>query len=153
MIDLETSGVDSSKLRCWAHSHAMMDVFWSETDNGTVSNLANGEYLLALVVNKKRDAMMRLDQFHPTHFYMGDVVWEVHYPVDQALAEQCREEFKARVNEGFPILDYTNLKRQSTDTTNQMGILPDVNDEAFWWEDCDPNQMLQWPPEEVDRGC
>ena len=42
---------------------------------------------------------MRLDQYHPCHLYLTDVVWEVHYPLVDGLAEQCLTEFKAKVTE------------------------------------------------------
>jgi len=87
MLDLEQQGIDSRKLRCWAHSHANMSVFWSGTDDDCITGLANGDYLLSLVVNKKRDTMMRLDQYHPCHLYLTDVVWDIRYPLIDGLAE------------------------------------------------------------------
>jgi hypothetical protein len=62
--------------------------------------LANGDYLLSLVVNKKRDAIMRLDQYHPTHLFVSDCVWEINYPLIDGLAEACFAEFKFKVTEG-----------------------------------------------------
>ena len=62
ITELESKGIDSRKLRCWAHSHGSMSVFWSGQDETWISGLANGEWLLSLVVNKKRDAIMRVDQ-------------------------------------------------------------------------------------------
>ncbi len=97
--ELESKGVDSRRLRCWAHSHGSMGVFWSGQDEQCIAGLANGEWMLSLVVNKKRDAMMRLDQYHPAHLYLADVVWEVVYPLAAGLAEACFDEFKARVTE------------------------------------------------------
>jgi hypothetical protein len=72
IMDLEAQGIDSRKLRCWAHSHASMSVFWSGTDD-CVAGLANGERLVSLVVNKKRDSMCRLDQYHPCHLDLSDL--------------------------------------------------------------------------------
>ena len=99
MVDLESSGIDSSRLRCWAHSHDTMSVFWSDVDQECISGLANGEWMLSLVVNKKRDSLMRLDSFHPAHMFLPDVVWEVYYPLDDDLEGMCIEEFKAKVTE------------------------------------------------------
>jgi hypothetical protein len=100
IADLENQNIDSRKLRCWTHSHGSMSVFWSGTDDENINGLANGEYLLSLVVNKKRDTMCRLDQYNPCHLYLSDVVWEVYYPLVDGLAEACFAEFKAKVNEG-----------------------------------------------------
>jgi len=99
LLELETSEIDGRQLRCWVHSHGSMGVFWSETDDDCIVGLANGEWLLSLVVNKKRETMMRLDQFHPCHLYLSDVVWEVSYPLADGLAEACLAEFKAKVTE------------------------------------------------------
>ena len=99
MVDLEGSGIDSSKLRCWAHSHDTMSVFWSDVDHANISGLANGEWMLSLVVNKKRESLMRLDIFHPAHMFLPDVVWEVYYPLDNGLEQSCMQEFKAKVTE------------------------------------------------------
>jgi hypothetical protein len=99
MMDMEEAEMDSSKLRCWAHSHDTMSVFWSDVDHANISGLANGEWLLSLVVNKKRESMMRLDIFHPAHMFLPDVVWEVYYPLDDDLEGTCVAEFKAKVTE------------------------------------------------------
>ena len=100
MLELEQAGHDVSRLRFWWHSHGRMSVFWSDQDEACVSNLANGEYLLSLVVNKRRDSLCRLDQYHPAHMCINDVVWEVYYPVPVELGAACYEEFKAKVTEG-----------------------------------------------------
>lgn len=99
ITELESKGIDSRKLRCWTHSHGSMSVFWSGQDESCISGLANGAWLLSLVVNKRRDAIMRLDQYHPSHMYLGDVVWEVKYPQVDGLAEKCYSEFKSKVKE------------------------------------------------------
>ncbi len=98
--ELEAKGIDSRKLRCWAHSHGTMSVFWSKQDESCISGLANNEWLLSLVVNKRRDTQMRLDLFHPAHLYLADVVWETKFPLVDGLAEACFDDFKAKVREG-----------------------------------------------------
>ena len=99
IMSLEAQGIDSRMLRCWAHSHGGLGVFWSGTDDQCIEGLANGDYLLSLVVNKKRDSMMRLDVYHPCHLYLSDVVWEVYSPLPEALQKACIEEFQAKVIE------------------------------------------------------
>ena len=100
MLELEKQGADVSKLRFWWHSHGSLSVFWSDQDEACVGDLANGEWLLSLVVNKRHDSLCRLDQFHPTHMYVSDVMWEVYYPLREGLLEVCATEFKAKVTEG-----------------------------------------------------
>ncbi|NQU05348.1 MAG: hypothetical protein HQ568_04580 [Calditrichaeota bacterium] len=128
MMNLEAQGLPSGKLRCWVHSHADMETFWSEQDIECVKGLANGEYLLSLVVNKLRQSMMRLDMFHPAHIYLEDVVWEVHYEAVEGLAEQCKQEFKEKVIEQPSFLSKPRRKAAK----HELGIFPD-DDEL--WED------------------
>jgi hypothetical protein len=99
IMDLETRGVDSQRLRCWAHSHGNMSVFWSQTDDECIEGLANGDYLVSFVTNKRRDAIMRLDQYHPAHLFVSDCVWEIKYPLVDGLAEACFAEFRSKVKE------------------------------------------------------
>jgi len=117
--ELEAKGIDSRKLRCWAHSHATMSVFWSEQDESCISGLANAEWLLSLVVNKRRDTQMRLDQFHPSHMYIPDVQWETRFPTVDGLAEACFDEFKAKVRET------TFLKRTRDDQLVRRDMMLD----------------------------
>lgn len=100
MLELERAGQDVCKLRFWWHSHGSLSVFWSDQDEACVTDLANGEYLLSLVVNKRRDSQCRLDQFHPTHMFISDIQWDVRYEVPADLEEQCRQQFKSKVTEG-----------------------------------------------------
>lgn len=99
VAELEMKGINSRKLRCWAHSHGSMSVFWSRQDEQCIAGLANGEWMLSLVVNKRRDSIMRLDQYHPAHLYLADIAWDVVYPLVPGLAEECFSEFKAKVKE------------------------------------------------------
>ena len=146
--DLETQNIDSRKLRCWAHSHGSMSVFWSGTDDDCVSGLANGEWLVSLVVNKKRDSMMRLDQYNPCHMYLSDVVWEVYYPLRDGLAEACFAEFQAKVIEGGMLGGngkVTNFERaQDLNAAHERGALTDIEleNELDWlgWERDDLEQ-------------
>ncbi len=150
MIELEASGIDTSRLRCWAHSHGSMGAFWSGTDNETIVGLANGEWLLSLVVDKKRETMMRLDQFHPVHLYLEDVVWEVSYPAVEGLEEQCRKEFKAKVTEGYQAIKLTKLSTTEElhrqEQLPQLGIMPDDLDEDLWWQGVDPDDLEEHQP-------
>jgi hypothetical protein len=145
LAELESNGQDSGKLLCWAHSHADMQVFWSGTDAACIGGLANGGYLLSLVVNKNRDAMMRLDVFHPTHLFLNDIVWEIHCPQDDASRTACIEEFKAKVHDGYltqtPIgngtLDFTTAEYiESIKQAHENGLMTDEElAEELQWAD------------------
>jgi hypothetical protein len=135
IMDLEAQGIDSRKLKCWAHSHGGMSVFWSGTDDECIAGLANGEYLLSLVVNKKRDSMMRLDSFHPAHLYLTDVAFEISYPLQDGLAAECLAEFKAKVTESsFANSTSMALPIQELQEAHDRGALTDeqLRDELDW---------------------
>jgi hypothetical protein len=135
ITNLEAKGIDSRKLRCWAHSHGGMSVFWSGTDDECIAGLANGEYLLSLVVNRKHDSMMRLDAFHPCHLYVNDVVWDVHYPHVDGLAERCLAEFRTKVNEsGSMFTTRTEVPIQELRAAHERGALTmdELQDELDW---------------------
>lgn len=128
MLELENQGQDVSKLRFWWHSHGSLSVFWSDQDEACVNELANGEYLLSLVVNKRRDGLCRLDQFHPTHMFLGDVQWDVHYPLPEGVKDACFGEFKAKVTEGYPILRLPKMNRDVIEEMHhakERGLLSD----------------------------
>ena len=140
IAELETKGIDSRKLRCWAHSHGTMSVFWSGQDESCISGLANAEWLLSLVVNKRRDTQMRLDMFHPAHLYLADVAWEVKYPLVDGLAEACFDEFKAKVHEGTfmprtrDVVSGRDRLWNELDAARERGALTmdDLDDELNW---------------------
>jgi hypothetical protein len=147
MLDLEHQGVSSRKLRCWAHSHGGMSVFWSGTDDACIAGLANGEYLLSLVVNKKRDTQMRLDQYHPCHLYLTDIVWETRYPLLDGLAEQCLSDFKAKVSEdNLGMNGHRQLSRGTQDHVQDLHAahergaltLDELQEELDW---CYPEEL------------
>jgi hypothetical protein len=132
VAQLMMEGVDPGKLRCWIHSHADMQVFWSKTDDECIQGLANGEWLLSLVVNKQHESMMRIDQFHPTQIYLEDVIWEVHYQIDEELEAQCKSEFKKKVRESefIPIMSRSDIR--------MYGELEEAMDWQEWEEElCD----------------
>jgi hypothetical protein len=138
MVELEAKGIDSRKLRLWAHSHAAMSVFWSGTDDECVTGLANGEWLLSLVVNKKHDAMMRLDQFHPCHLYLTDIMFEVAYPKVDGLAAACLAEYKTKVTELMftmtnghkPLVEHTQDLREAAG--RGALTMEELQDELDW---------------------
>jgi len=57
-------GGDPALVRLWWHSHADMDVVWSETDRTTIGSLP-GDFWVALLVNRRGEVACRLDVFQP----------------------------------------------------------------------------------------
>ena len=65
MTDLVREGHSMEDLRCWAHSHADMNCFWSSEDADTIEQMDNGDWLLSIVVNKAGHFRARLDLYKP----------------------------------------------------------------------------------------
>jgi proteasome lid subunit RPN8/RPN11 len=61
---LVAEGGDPALVRLWWHSHADMDVVWSETDRTTIESLP-GDFWVALLVNRRGEVACRLDAFQP----------------------------------------------------------------------------------------
>lgn len=55
---------DVRSVRLWWHSHADMDVIWSETDAATIEHLP-GDFWVAVLVNRRGEVRCRLDAFVP----------------------------------------------------------------------------------------
>jgi hypothetical protein len=61
---LVAGGGDATGVRLWWHSHADMDLIWSDTDCATIANLP-GDFWVALLVNRRGEVACRLDAFVP----------------------------------------------------------------------------------------
>ncbi len=61
---LVAEGKDVVGVRVWWHSHADMDLIWSETDCATIGGLP-GDFWVALLVNRRGEVACRLDAFAP----------------------------------------------------------------------------------------
>lgn len=148
---LEAQGIDCRKLRCWTHSHGNMSVFWSGQDNDCISGLANGEWLLSLVVNKKHDTLLRLDQYYPAHLYLTDVLWDVKYPLVNGLAEQCLAEFKAKVQEVTGLARFTLDHKPRTEAELKQAyergaLTADDLAEEMWWDNLEMEELGEERP-------
>ena len=96
IMELDQDGKDSGSLRFWFHSHGNLDVFWSHTDEACINNLANGDYVLSLVTNKRGHTLARLDMFRPVRMTVDQVPVSVRSRSD-ALLDVCRREIDEKV--------------------------------------------------------
>ncbi len=97
MIKLATEGIDTSRLRCWIHSHAGMKTFWSTTDEECCSMLTNDSYSLSIVTNLRGDLLTRLDFYKPFRLTLDGIATRVHYTCSKDLEELYTAEFEAKV--------------------------------------------------------
>jgi len=65
-------GRDPASLCFWWHSHAEMDVEWSETDERTIEAFP-GDFMLSVVGNKAGAFAWRLDTLRPTRQVLTDL--------------------------------------------------------------------------------
>jgi len=65
MTELVHEGYNMENLRCWAHSHADMDCFWSSEDTDTIEQMDNEDWLLSIVTNRTGHFRARLDLYQP----------------------------------------------------------------------------------------
>ena len=98
LMELDGSGEDSGRLRFWWHSHAHHEVFWSQTDEDCIEGLANGDYVLSLVTNKRGDALARLDIFKPARVTVDRVPIAVRAR-DDDLRDACAADLAANLTE------------------------------------------------------
>lgn len=89
---------EPENVRCWIHSHADMQCFWSQTDVDCIEGLANESFLISIVVNKDGDYRCRIDIFQPVPITIDQVpvVVRVRSP---KLAADCKREFDRKVRE------------------------------------------------------
>jgi hypothetical protein len=127
IMELDQSGKDSGALRLWYHSHGNLDVFWSGTDEKCINNLANGDYVLSLVTNKKGHMLARLDIFKPVRVTLDKVPVSVR-SAGESLREKCREEIQQKV-ENVPVpFALDRFPRRQPDLPS-WGDVPDEIDE------------------------
>jgi hypothetical protein len=91
---------DPASLCLWWHSHAEMDVEWSETDERTIASFP-GDFMLSVVGNKAGAFACRLDTLHPTRQVLTDlpvtIIPDGGEEVDEAalresiIAEMCEK--------------------------------------------------------------
>ena len=87
-------GEEARSLKCWAHSHPGMDVFWSRTDEKTCRLLVS-DFLVSLVVSDDFTIRARLDLGSPIPLTID------HVPVfvDMAAETKALEKYAAEVKE------------------------------------------------------
>ena len=87
---------DAQALKCWAHSHPGMGVFWSKTDDTTCRLLAS-DYLVSLVVSDGFAIRARVDTAGPLAFSVDNVPVLCQVSADKARIEQYEKEVAEKV--------------------------------------------------------
>lgn len=75
LIEMVKEGKDPNQVKLWWHSHAEMDVFWSQIDDYTCRNM--GQYLISVVGNKAGKFRCRLDISEPVRLTVDNLSFDV----------------------------------------------------------------------------
>lgn len=74
---------DLSKWKCWWHSHAEMDAFWSTKDVETIEDfdneMAQDNWMLSLVTNHNAKMAIRVDIFKPLRCTIEEIDWDIDF--------------------------------------------------------------------------
>jgi len=87
---------EARSLKCWAHSHPRMEVFWSKTDEETCRRLAS-DYLVSLVVSDGFAIRCRLDTRMPITFTVDHVPVICELMPDEGRLSQYQREVEEKV--------------------------------------------------------
>jgi hypothetical protein len=101
LAEMHEAGIDPGQISMWHHSHASMDVFWSETDLGTIRRYAGDNLQWSVVTNVKGYARIRADLFKPVRFYWDNCDWEVEYPEIPGIDEWFKAVSKEKIENSY----------------------------------------------------
>ncbi len=107
MGELLAKGESPKAWRLWWHSHHTMEAFFSGTDTATMDRQTEGDYMVSLVVNQRRERKARLDMYRPFRLMLSTIDIEVEganaFTVPQAIRDEVALKVKAKA--------YTPYKR------------------------------------------
>jgi proteasome lid subunit RPN8/RPN11 len=109
---------EARSIKCWAHSHPGMGVFWSKIDDNTCTLLAS-DYLVSLVVSDDYAIRCRIDTRQPIPSTVDQVPVSCEIRTDQAKLEQHAKEVAEKVKASFSLPSAHDAPQQ------QPGILDD----------------------------
>ena len=97
MTELVKAGHDVSDLRCWAHSHADMNCFWSSEDADTIEEMCNDDWLVSIVMNRQGQFLARVDLYKPFRLTQDKIKVGFMASVerDEALEKELRDKVHA----------------------------------------------------------
>jgi hypothetical protein len=102
LSDLLERGGDPGRLHLYWHSHADMDVFWSDTDVHTLeSAFPQAEWVLGLVTNRRGELKTCLYVYAPVPLRLYDLPVRLHLGAE--LREQIRAEIAGNVRQGLAL--------------------------------------------------
>lgn len=113
---------EARRIKCWAHSHPNMDVFWSNMDDATCQLLAS-DYLISIVISNSFAIRCRLDIAAPVPIVLDNVPVVYEIPREGLLMEKYAEEVRNMVSERFFNFGDKD-KGQKQQDKEQTGYMP-----------------------------
>lgn len=120
---------NSQRARVWWHSHVDMGVFWSPTDENNIETLGRFyDYIISIVVNKRREIKTRLDIFRPVRIKFLDANLRLSVP---ALADQELEKMKTEIAEKVTKPKSYAIRDVSDRKEGRIEIIADTRADAY----------------------
>ena len=89
---------EAGQIKCWAHSHPNMDVFWSNTDDSTCRLLVN-DYLVSIVVSNNFAIRCRIDIAVPVPVVFDNIPVVYQIPKENLSMAKYAEEVRNTVSQ------------------------------------------------------
>ena len=87
---------EASRLKCWAHSHPGLGLFWSGTDDATCRRLCS-DWLGSLVVESEHRIRARVDCNDPLPLTVDNAPVFIRLEGHSDIADRCAEEAQRKV--------------------------------------------------------
>lgn len=100
--DLVRAGGSPKQWKLWWHSHNTMAAFFSARDTATIDLQTEGDWMVSLVVNKRKDRECRLDTYRPFRMHLDKLSIEIEggvpeYEVPADIVAEVLEKVKSPV--------------------------------------------------------
>jgi proteasome lid subunit RPN8/RPN11 len=109
---------EARRIKCWAHSHPNMEVFWSNTDNDTCKLLVS-DYLISIVAANNFAVRCRIDIARPVPVTFDNVPVFYEMPKDTMPMEKYAEQVKNTVSQ--MVFTFTGKDQDQTEQEQQQG--------------------------------
>lgn len=110
VLELAQRGESPAPYKCWWHSHVNFDPFWSGRDETTSQGFGN-QFMLSVVLNKKREFSVRFDQYRPFPLTIYDIPLNIEVQDDPEITAFCKKEIKDKIFTG-PLRDFWRRGRR-----------------------------------------
>ena len=118
IVDREMAGLDNSALRGSLHSHGLLQVFWSSTDDTNIERFEYCPWLVSVVVNKNKNVLGRIDIFNPLRMTIDHVQVGIE---EQEFPKELQGELDTNYNEAVEEQTVTEYPMSATQAKGMNG--------------------------------